>query len=271
MQVIEHKEHRIKTMHFESWGHLANYANNLNHGHSCGDKWAFGTDEEYNSRQKVKSAMELGRSKPSTLKKVSEKRDSILNSESVKSAIRNNVLTTRKKRVYRETGSELDIDRVLCGDPNHWQSTTNFSKNKFVRIGISYTLSCGNGSEEFENIAAIGCVACEALTLAGYSVEIVALGVASAIGEYSEGGCVTVIKQANQPLDINSICVSGIVGMYRGFTFDVWDKHLNPDTDKGMAKPTTNKFKELYKIDHVIEKKWTDKSKQEQLIDGLFK
>jgi len=53
----------------------------------------------------------------------------------------------KKKRIYAESGDELDIDRLMSGQ-EHWQSRYKTPK-KVVKIHVNFFMSCGNEPEDF--------------------------------------------------------------------------------------------------------------------------
>jgi hypothetical protein len=215
--------------------------------------------------------MELGLASESTLLMVEQLRTALLNKDSIRE-LEHFAKTTRKKKVFSETGNELDIDRVMCGDPQHWQKTTPGKQTKIVKIGVNLVMSRGFGSATMNQIASFGVVACELLMQAGLNVEMSALYLSGGITrEIVFGGEVVICKHADEILDINKLCVTGIPGILRFFDFATIDCILDGSADYGFGRSMSlpDELKEHLNLDLIIDSKTTQQEIEINLYELL--
>ncbi len=197
-------------------------------------KWMFGT--EFPTLNLTREAMIYGLSSENVIKQVSEIRDLILNIDEIKE-IQYRARTKKKRKVYSESGSELDIDRVLCGDPQHWQSTTPGKEDNVIRIGFNMTISAAQNEKQFYRLCAYGIVLCELAEQAGYNVELNWFYISQHPSSTLErGGLVVKVKDATQPLDINQVCSCGIPGTLRAFGFGIISQVLDGRINAGLGQ-----------------------------------
>ncbi len=231
--------------------------------------WTWGSLENYeNTKLHLDKCMMTER----VTQRLDELRVQLLNKPEIKMmAERNNSL--KRKRIYAESGSELDIDRVMCADPMHWQTITKSSRTNVVRLSINYAVSSGNGEETFSELCALGIVAADMLSRAGFSVEITALGSAYRITDgVHEGGISVMLKRAEEQIDLSRIACIGIPGFFRCFTFITYINMLKGNVSSGLGSPreTSQQFKDKIQINHMIETKWLG-NRQTEFLDNIFK
>lgn len=231
-----------------------------------GINWTFGHNSDFNTDHKTRNFLLSGSTSQAILNKVDALRNKVLQLDSIQSLSKG----FAKKRSFAEAGAELSIDRVLCGDPYHWETRT-IKKRKVVRLAINYALSCGNGDEQFFNLAATAIVICDLLAKAGYSVEILGISTVHNLGGYhKECGGVVKLKDATEPLDISRICATGISGMYRKYTFSLWEYFYK--SCSGQCWETTKAIINRLEINHMIETKWVQSEQSQiELINNIIK
>jgi hypothetical protein len=276
-------DRKLQIVHFDSFNEIISALDECEKDGSCrysdykkeyetgGSTWRFG--KEFNTYEKTIEALDKGVATQLTMKYAEQYRNSLLNLESVQTLL-SKAQSVKKRRVFKEDGDELCIDRILSGDPMHWQSTTKGRKSNTLRLGINCALSCGNDENEFAKMCALTVVLSDLITKCGYSVEILMMVTVHNISDkIDEGGYVIPVKRADQPLDLNAIYSMGILGLFRSVGFKALRQFIEGRTNDGLGSnfPTTQAIKDRLELNHLIEKKWTDDSTQKQLLDNLFK
>ena len=231
------------------------------------DSWRFGS--EYQNMDATSEALKNSIPTDNTIKMLNDMRKELSTNDKVLKLMRK-ADSFKRKRIFKESGDELCIDRVLSGDPLHWQSTTKRGSTDVVQIHVSYTLSCGNDEEEFQKIACLATIACELLQKAGKNVEIVALGTARGLlrGDDvgSRAGIIFPLKRADEPLDTSKIACIGISGLFRAYTFAAWEGTLEADRlsgGLGRSAEFTKDEREALGVKHMIHQSWTKSSGQQ--------
>lgn len=187
--------------------------------HNGENTWAFGG--EYPSYKETYDAIELGMTSEKTVKRALSFKQRIMEKPEIKELVYT-AKTKKKKRVFAESGNELDIDRVLCGDPQHWTKTTSGNEKQVLRIGLKLGAVSTESHEVISNMAAFGIAVCDIISLYGYSTEITALYLPNSVNaKIKFGGTIVKIKDAYHNIDINNICLIGLPGIFRSFHFSV--------------------------------------------------
>lgn len=191
----------------------------------------------------------------------------------------------KKAKKYAHTGDDLDIDRVLSGDPNHWQYTEPGRQTNTVRIGINLSMSASHNEKAFEVITALCSVAGDLVTKTGLSLEVVGLCCSTHVqtntnNPYSKGnietgytGVLTTLKKAEEPFDISRIACIGAPGFFRHYMFVV-DSGLMSSHDKsglGRPNPVSKEVYDVLGLENIIEIKWCeDIEKQVLFLSKIF-
>lgn len=214
--------------------------------------WHFG---RLKNLEATREYMEYGLCDQRTLKEVINLRETMLNREEIKELLHLSK-TRKRKRVFSECGAELDIDRVMCADPQHWISTTPGKKTNVMRIGVNMSVNGGFQEADIIRIASYGIIACELLSTAGYNVEFNALFISDRqTDEVVQGGSVIKLKGADEPLDIQRLCGMSIMGVFRAFDFSVTTDILDgtPDSSYGSARGIGSVVKSMLNYDYIID------------------
>lgn len=159
----------------------------------------------------------------------------------------------KKKRVFSEDGAELDIDRVMCGDPMHWTRLTKGAQKPVVRIGANINGNAGEGEQRFIGVAAAAAVISDLVSRAGFSVEVYSCSTSQTDGARCYASLCCKIKQAEQPLDINRICSAGLPIILRHFSFTVRGNSLERDGGLFSSTSIPKEFANELEFDHIID------------------
>lgn len=252
-----------------TWDSIRYSEHGLAPGSSSFDRrWALGS--EMTSVNDLREAMEFGRSSRRTLDKVEELRTALLNREGIRE-LEYLAMTKKKRRVFAESGSELDIDRVMCADPLHWASLTPGKESKVIRIVFNCANSAAASEDDFNMMAACGIVMAELAESAGLSVELYATWISQNVtSEVFFGGIMVKLKSAEYKTDVQALAVSGYPGIMRTYTFFVRKNILDGVCDSGYG--TSRGLDELVgKLGEnvLISGKWTGERMEMELRNVL--
>ena len=247
-----------------------------------GDSWTFGS--EFPDLESTTEALRSGECSNKTLKQISEYRDILLNMDGIEESMRRAV-SFKRRRKFSDSGSELDIDRVLSGDPEHWQSMTKGKKENVVRLAVNFSVTSGHTEKQLNQLGALTTVAVDMLQRCGLSVEVLALCVAQnvtrtfehrdkkvKVTKYEQGFTFK-LKSASEKLDVSRVACIGIPGLYRSYGFTNWINFLDGEPSSGLGRgmETTKNVKDLLKIKNLIEVKWVKNGKEKAFLSNLLK
>jgi hypothetical protein len=189
--------------------------------------------------------------------------------------------SAKRRRVFREEGSELDMDRVLSLDSRCWSQTQRGRKARTFRLVLNSCLSCGNGEDDFTEIGAMAAAVCEALERLGFNVEVhvaalVKAGSAYSIKKPGDGYETWIapmwkLKAAEEPIDVERVLSVAVQGMFRDCTFGVYRTHFGGSGGLGSAMDPSNDeaVKAAVGADYIIGKGWT-RDGQAAYLDGIL-
>ena len=236
--------------------------------------WAFGHDDESNTSRKTDKLLEDGRSTES-VKRTIRKTLKDVRLAGVDKMLNERFESVKRKRVWCEDGSELDIDRIMTGDPDHWIKTKRNGKKRVIRIGVNVSMSSFNSSEVFAKNVALAYICAEGLENLGYGVEIVAVNSSYFLGSQNhlgqdETATTFPLKRVTEPVDIERVGSIGLSSMlrYYGFTTDTF---INRQPN-GMPNTMSNEMKGFMNIDILVETSWSsgDSHKQARKISRVI-
>lgn len=246
------KEHQLVV--FDSLGDLVNkvelgiksgaWTNKATSDSWNDDTWRYGN--EYRDEETTRKALLEGRASETVMEKVYKLQKDIKPSLERR---RKNGFSIKKRRRYGEEGSELDIDRLLCGDPYHWMRMSRNSTPPLVKLFISVSANAGVSEDSFTKGAAILITTCENLENMGFSVEINAIACTSANGRLESFTYMCPVKKANERLDMMRVSTVGLQGIFRKYGFDVRENLMEggfsnggDGRDKGIRTPLREKL-----------------------------
>ena len=247
-----------------------------------GDSWTFGS--EFPDLESTTEALRSGECSNKTLKQISQYRDILLNMDGIEESMRRAV-SFKRRRKFSDSGSELDIDRVLSGDPEHWQSMTKGKKENVVRLAVNFSVTSGHTEKQLNQLGALTTVAVDMLQRCGLSVEVLALCVAHNVTRTFEHkdkpvkvtryeqGFTFKLKSASEKLDVSRVACIGIPGLYRSYGFTNWINFLDGEPASGLGRgmETTKNVKDLLKIKNLIEVKWVKNGREKAFLSSLLK
>ena len=235
--------------------------------------WVFDSDPEADSREKTYSLLKIGKGL-SSIRKLSKKyREEFANSDF--SEIMNRVKSIKRVRRFNDFDGNLDLDRVMSGDPCYWEKTSREGKVKVVRIGINFCLSWGNSIKDFSRMVALSAVFAEILESMGYGVEVYGASMFQmmSMAKKKTGaewcGILFPVKAVNEPLDFDRIYSLGLPGLLRDVQFRV-EEHLHGrDSHGGRCTPPPPDVLNASEVDVIVEKSWTDGKQVEQIVQAI--
>lgn len=248
------------------WEHkgyrLRDYTNGQN-------TWAHGQLKTYD---KTLEYLTEGKVLDSVMEKATKVYEELTNNPTIEDLMQR-ATTFKRKRIFSEDGSDLCIDRVLCGDPFHWAKSTKGRKNTLVKIGVNLAGNCMEDETLFNNLCAVTGVVADLLTRAGFAVEITACCTVYRVTDY--GGFHTTqvtLKKAEEALDLQRIYSVGCSGFFRCWIFQAWCNCLKgqPSGGLGQVRPVNKHMQEVLGIDYVIDSEFIRAESKLIKIENLF-
>ena len=233
-----------------------------------GDSWTYGDDNECNNREKTYSLLRAGKGL-SSIRKLSKKyRHEFENSDL--NEIMSRIKSIKRTRKFNDFSGNLDLDRIMSGDPNFWEKIERTGKSQVVRIGINFALSTGNSIKDFSRMVALSAVFAEILEGLGYGVEIYGAGAHKKHRKQKRKtwiGCLIPIKSATEPLDFDRIYSLGLPALLRDAYFRVEDHVFG--CHGGLAESPPQEMVKLADVDVLITKSWTGENQVEKIIQVI--
>ncbi len=222
-----------------------------------GDEWAFGKAKESDCASKTDKLLEDGRS-TSGVRRIIRKTLKDIRLAGVDKMLNERFESVKRKRVWSEDGAELDIDRIMTGDPQHWVNTKRNGKKRVIKIAVNGSMSWNNGSGAFAKNVALAYVTAEALENLGYGVEIVTLMsswcLTNDLGQ-DENAMVFDLKKSSEPVDVERVGSIGLPSLLRYYTFIARDFIFRQDN--GNCRKTSDEMKGFLGIDILVENSWS--------------
>lgn len=248
----------------------------------------FGRDKQFNNFKKVIEGMRKGIASKKVLEQVVSSENEF--TESFKDSD-SEIQTIKKKRVFSDSGAELDIDRVMSGDVNYWSSRAKAKSAKVIRLGFDIGLSHDNNDIQFAKVVGVGIALAKAIQRAGYSLEIYKVCKANTrkyedVWRNKQENRVTnktidrkkvldtrgfkiCIKGAQELIDVGRLSNIGVVGVFRASAF----RAMTIATGGYNGVPSSAWSEQdmtAYGLDCVISNRWID-GNQKLLVQNLIK
>lgn len=165
--------------------------------------------------------------------------------------------TRRRRRVWHEEGDEVDPARMLAGSPTPWTRTIIGCTAPTVRLAVNIALSGSNTPEKFAETIAHAVSIADAITLAGYSVEIV--GVCATVNNMNAGSATVYLwpmKRSDEPLDQPRLLSAGAPGLLRAYLLPFC--HLDNASTTGGKCYLPKELPALIGTPHIIARHWEE-------------
>ena len=194
----------------------------------------------------------------------------------------------KRKRVYRDRGSRVDIARYLSGDENVWTNLSQKGKKKFITLGVQVSLSSGNGLKTYCRNMALAYVICQLLESKGYGVCIDIISSAYTLADESqlkgiiskednlgkidfyggsEVGQIFRVKHFEESTDLRNIACASLPSILRKYnlTFDeiLWGHST------GRCSQTSNEFISFANVDMLVSHQWTEEGQFDNVVQAI--
>ena len=142
----------------------------------------------------------------------------------------------KRQRRFVVDGANVDVNRVLSGEPEAFEIIKRDGKKEFVSIGVNCSLSHQNGESAFARNKALAYVTAEILESLGYGVEIKLISATwdgtrtvtvnklyniDQTNYYSENCISAIAKESDAPVDIRNISAVALTGYLRRHIFAI--------------------------------------------------
>ena len=159
-----------------------------------------------------------------------------------------------RKRMYGEEGDELDIERLMCGDPEHWSKITKSGERPLYKICINGSANAGREGDYFFKIAAAAFILTTFKQQENKAVEIDLLfKAANSTHDLDYSYNFINLKNANESIDIKKICIPVIQSILRVYDFAVTCNISKGTPSSGLGQPRKYENElENYQYDLII-------------------
>jgi len=215
--------------------------------------WTYGSD--FPTREDTVGALKSGRIVQGVLKEYDRQRKLIEKAVGI-SKFLGKGLSCKRKRVPADEGDELSMSRIMSGSDTYWMRTERNSKRKNVRIGVNFSLACGNQDKDFARLGGTLALLCDICYKLGFSVEAHGVGVTNYEGSRGYGYIITdtIIKKPAERMDIQRILSVMHKGLHRDIWFGLKDKLFDINKSSyGRQTQTSDELRDLIGLDYVIE------------------
>lgn len=156
--------------------------------------------------------------------------------------IEQNAMRIKRKRVFKESGDELNIDRYMSGDLEMWEKMSKRPVKQSMKIMINSCLHCGHSADKFTKGMIMLTAFLDILDKAGISSEVWYAPIGEGTTDSLHlSGVFAKIKSADEPIDIFKILSCGAPGLFRHYTFKVWCNLLKGKPTYGLGSMVDNK------------------------------
>lgn len=230
--------------------------------------WRFGSAKTWRETERL---LQEGTPTTTILRKFEELREETMSMASVQEMFR--YATTKKRhRIYREEGAELCVDRVMCGDPQHWHRMTPGKKKNVVTIGIDICTNADGTEHDFAKLACFGSIAADLFTTVGYSTSVNCLAVTThGTSGTAQHALEIAMKRADENLDTMRLLTVGLPGVLRCIEFIGCCNLFSgrPASGLGSALGVHAQMQEHLQTDIIITSAWL-RGKQELHLKQAF-
>jgi hypothetical protein len=226
--------------------------------------WTFGTSNESETREMLLS----GQCTDAALEAAAASKDRAL------AALAPTMGATKRRRaVWSDSGDEWDSDRV---NANHEYPARDIRVGRqapIVRLGVNFTLSCGNSEQAFARAIGAAAGVADCLTVAGYSVEIVGMFACTGMSskkQFDDKPCVYTfpVKCSDETLDVARVCSLALTGLSR-----FWGaaRILSDTQGHNWGCLDHSAYKALAGVDAMVSQSWYGNEQRyvEDLLGGL--
>lgn len=270
-EVVNYRTELFKTLHndnphqsiiFDTVADLVDCVDKNKRWHNKGypidrdgfNSWRFGS--EYKNYTQTREALLYGTATDNMLKQYDAIKEEMIADYPELFELQNFALKSRKKRKFAEEGAELDIDRLMCGDPEHWIKSENIKDKKTLKILFNGALNCDHDAEDFvKNIIVCICFI-DVLRTIGLSAEFWNGHVVENCTTKTEHALTMVkVKDADESIDVCKMLSTGLPGLFRWYTFKIETNILQGQPLEGLGSAiyyTPAWIKDFYKFDVCV-------------------
>ena len=240
------------------------------------DDWTFGKAQESDNSTKTDKLIEDGKT-TSGVRRIIRKTIKDIRLSGIDKMLNERFESVKRKRVWGEDGAELDMDRIMTGDPDYWIKYKRNGKKRVVKIGINVSMSHKNGSSVFAKNVALAYITAETLESLGYGVQIVAVnssfytrGGNHGVRGQDETATTFPLKRTEELVDIERVGSIGLTSMLRYYGF-ITDAFIHRQSN-GVCYTMSDEMKGFLNIDILVSTSWStgDASQQARKISRVI-
>lgn len=229
---------------FDSFNHMVNFVEvNENSGKvrytlkEEKDSWCFGSLFK-NSKDFTRKCLVEGSAPDGLTFILDREKEELYKNNPELFDLNTNARKKKRRRVFREEGSELNIDRYMSGEVEMWENTIKVNKKPVVKLMVSAAISSATDSTALVKNICAAVAFIDIMASAGISVEVWhSLIVRQATTGVTYSTVLTKIKDANDPVDALRLLSSSAPGIFRYFGFRAIDFSMKGSSTKYMGYP----------------------------------
>lgn len=156
---------------------------------------------------------------------------------------------SRRKKKFSDSGDELDIDRFLSHELDQWTSKqTTETRKRTAVLNFTMPASAAADDEDFVSVAAVATAVSDIVESFGISTRVVFSEVSSDVTTTEKYSIYNVVvKDYEEPLDINRMLCFGASGVMRNLYF-IAEACITPGLARsGLGSPHTAEFNKVAK------------------------
>lgn len=226
---------------------------NRQYWHSgCIGNWMYGAHKTYDA---TLTALQRGEVCPQYLKFIGDLQSKLTENPEIEQLMLT-AKTFKRKRVYADQGDELDINRLMSGEVEHWEKSTKGKKNTLIRLAFNIDGTGSKTEEDFMIMASTAAVISNILSIAGFAVQLTFCHTSNGVSTQTKYNAISVcVKQAHEQIDMERICSVGCTGFFRGWIFQVYANVLDgtPYGHMGSSSNFPDGGEEQLGFDYIID------------------
>jgi hypothetical protein len=209
------------------------------------DPWSYGSVDGFTTYAECQAALREGRASQDAVDLYNAMRESL---EPAVSELIATMPSARRKRKFDIEGDEVNIERVMMQNPEHWEKRIRGQHKKTVRIAINYGYSAGTDEQEIMRGAARGIALADVLMRLGHGVEIQAVSFSK---KYTgqRVAITAMAKPSDKPVDPQMLLVLAMPALSRIFEFGVLDVFGENYVEMMRVDRVTQEYVDLFDID----------------------
>jgi len=243
--------------------------------------WAYGSDPQIKNINDLYKHMSQGLGSTYANKIYDKERALLANQFPELAQLQEVGMSIKRRRVWREDGDELDIDRYMNGDFEQWTSMRKtMGAKRTCTIVYEAGTSAGTSADTFVKSMASLVALSDIVESAGIATEIIIAYTSKNLGDYERNKTIAVkAKNIGEQIDVQRLLSLSSGGLLRSYIFAIYENmsvNDKPTSFYGTAIDIADKinlFGDLWGADIHVQggDAFTNPQKMKVLIENIVK